>query len=123
MKINWKVRIKNPYFWVGLLGVILSAMGVSADMFTSWDIVIAQAKALISNPFMIGSVIMAVLGKMIDPTTAGGTGSQKGLEYNVPNKDKKKQKKGIVFYYAAKKSALKSKIRKPKKRFKRGILQ
>ena len=27
MKINWKVRIKNPYFWVGLLGVILSAMG------------------------------------------------------------------------------------------------
>ena len=49
MKINWKVRVKNPYFWVGLLGVILSAMGVSADMFTSWDIVIEQAKALIST--------------------------------------------------------------------------
>ena len=65
MKINWKVRIKNTYFWVGLLGVILSAMGVSADMFTSWDIVIAQAKALISNPFMIGSVIMAVLGSTL----------------------------------------------------------
>lgn len=87
MKINWKVRAKNPYFWVGLLGVILSAMGVSADMFTSWDIVIEQAKALISNPFMIGSVIMAVLGTLIDPTTAGVADSQRALEYNSPSQE------------------------------------
>lgn len=87
MKINWKVRVKNPYFWVGLLGVILSAMGVSADMFTSWDIVIEQAKALISNPFMIGSVIMAVLGTLIDPTTAGVADSQRALEYNSPSQN------------------------------------
>lgn len=87
MKINWKVRVKNPYFWVGLLGVILSAMGVSADMFTSWDIVIEQAKALISNPFMIGSVIMAVLGTLIDPTTAGVVDSQRALEYNSPSQE------------------------------------
>lgn len=87
MKINWKVRVKNPYFWVGLLGVILSAMGVSADMFTSWDIVIEQAKALISNPFMIGSVIMAVLGTLIDPTTAGVADSQRALEYNSPSQE------------------------------------
>lgn len=87
MKINWKVRVKNPYFWVGLLGVILSAMGVSADMFTSWDIVIEQAKALISNPFMIGSVIMAVLGTLVDPTTAGVADSQRALEYNSPSQE------------------------------------
>lgn len=87
MKINWKVRVKNPYFWVGLLGVILSAMGVSADMFTSWDIVIEQTKALISNPFMIGSVIMAVLGTLIDPTTAGVADSQRALEYNSPSQE------------------------------------
>ena len=87
MKINWKVRVKNPYFWVGLLGVILSAMGVSADMFTSWDVVIEQAKALISNPFMIGSVIMAVLGTLIDPTTAGVADSQRALEYNSPSQE------------------------------------
>lgn len=89
MKMNWKVRAKNPWFWVGLLGVILSAMGVSADMFTSWQAVIDQAKALISNPFMIGSVIMAVLGTLIDPTTAGVADSQRALGYNVPNNDKK----------------------------------
>ena len=87
MKINFKVRAKNPYFWVGLLGVILAAMGVNAEMFTSWDVVIAQAKALISNPYMIGSVIMAILGTLIDPTTAGITDSQRALEYKTPNKE------------------------------------
>lgn len=33
------------------------------------------------------------------------------------------RKSGIVLYYAAKKSALKGKIRTPKTRFKQGILQ
>lgn len=87
MNINWKVRIKNPYFWIGLIGIVLAAMGVSADMFTSWQAVIDQAKALISNPYMIGSVIMAVLGSIIDPTTAGITDSQRALEYVSPSKE------------------------------------
>ena len=87
MKINWKVRVKNPYFWIGLLGIILSAMGVSADMFTSWGAVVEQAKALISNPYMIGSVIMALLGAILDPTTAGITDSQRALEYNSPSQE------------------------------------
>lgn len=87
MKINWKVRIKNPYFWIGLLGIMLSAMGVSADMFTSWGAVVEQAKALISNPYMIGSVIMALLGAILDPTTAGITDSQRALEYNSPSQE------------------------------------
>lgn len=87
MKINWKVRVKNPYFWIGLLGIVLSAMGVSADMFTSWGVVVEQAKALISNPYMIGSVIMALLGAILDPTTAGITDSQRALEYNSPSQE------------------------------------
>lgn len=87
MNINWKVRIKNPYFWIGLLGVILAAMGVNAEMFTSWQAVIDQAKAFISNPYMIGSVFMAVLGQILDPTTAGLKDSIQALEYSVPKKD------------------------------------
>lgn len=87
MNINWKVRMKNPYFWIGLLGVVLAAMGVNAEMFTSWQAVIDQAKAFISNPYMIGSVVLAVLGQIIDPTTAGLRDSVQALEYNVPKKD------------------------------------
>lgn len=88
MKINWKVRVKNPYFWIGLLGVILAAMGVDAEMFTSWQAVIDQAKALIGNPFMLVSVALAVLGVFIDPTTAGLGDSKQALEYTEPRKER-----------------------------------
>lgn len=87
MKMNWKVRAKNPWFWVSLGGIILAAMGVSADMFTSWGAVIAQAKALISNPFMLVSVALAVLGVFVDPTTAGVSDSAQALGYEKPKKD------------------------------------
>ena len=87
MKMNWKVRAKNPWFWVSLGGIILTAMGVSADMFTSWGAVIAQAKALISNPFMLASVALAVLGVFVDPTTAGVSDSAQALGYEKPKKD------------------------------------
>lgn len=30
-------RFKNPYFWVGLLGVIFTAMGVDATTLTTWQ--------------------------------------------------------------------------------------
>ena len=71
MKINIPVRMKNPWFWVSLLGVILTAMGVSPEMFTSWGAVIQAIRELIGNPFMLGSVAVAVLGVFIDPTTKG----------------------------------------------------
>lgn len=87
MKMNIKVRMKNPWFWVSLGGIILTAMGVSADMFTSWGAVIAQAKALISNPFMLVSVALAVLGVFVDPTTAGVSDSAQAMGYEKPKKD------------------------------------
>lgn len=87
MKINIPVRLKNPWFWVSLGGIILTAMGVDAEMFTSWQAVIDQAKALLSNPFMLVSVALAVLGVFIDPTTAGLGDSKQALSYQEPRRD------------------------------------
>lgn len=87
MKINIPVRVKNPWFWVGLGGVIFSAMGVSPEMFTSWGVVWAAIVNLVSNPFMLGSVVFAVMGVFVDPTTAGIGDSQRALTYNKPNKE------------------------------------
>ena len=88
MKINFKVRAKNIYFWVGLVGVILSAMGVSASMFTSWKIVWDAIVNLVSNPFMLGSVALAIIGVLVDPTTKGITDSLQAMEYEKPKADK-----------------------------------
>lgn len=66
-----KNRFKNIWFYIGIIGVILSAMGVSPEMFTDWSIVWQQIKVLFSNPFLLCSVCVAVLGVFIDPTTKG----------------------------------------------------
>ena len=86
MKMNLTVRAKNPWFWVSLLGVVFTAMGVSPEMFTSWGAVIEAFKALITNPFMLGSVIVAVMGVFIDPTTAGVKDSEQAMTYTKPKK-------------------------------------
>ena len=69
--MNIPARFKNAWFWVGLVGIILTAMGVSPEMFTSWEIVKQQFMDLIKNPYMLGSVILAVLGVFVDPSTSG----------------------------------------------------
>lgn len=87
MKINFPVRFKNPWFWVGLIGTILTAMGVSPEMFTNWGAVYEAINSLLSNPFQIGCVILAVLGVFVDPTTAGISDSKRALSYRSPAKE------------------------------------
>ena len=87
MKINFLVRSKNPWFWVGLVGTILAAMGVSPEMFTSWEAVWDAICSLFSNPFQIGCVVLAVLGVFVDPTTDGIGDSTRAMTYTTPNKE------------------------------------
>ena len=84
MKINLPVRLKNPWFWVGLVGVILTAMGVNLEMLTSWQAVADSFKDLVSNPYMIGSVTLAVLGVFVDPTTKSLGDSDRAMAYQQP---------------------------------------
>ena len=88
MKLNWKVRVKNPYFWLGLVAVILAAVGVSPESLTSWSILYAQIRALLSNPFAVSCVIVAVLGYINDPTTSGLSDSRQAMGYKTPRKDR-----------------------------------
>ena len=87
MKINFLVRAKNPWFWVGLFGTILAAMGVSPEMFTSWGAVLDAIRSLCSNTFQIGCVALAVLGVFVDPTTAGVGDSKRAMTYTTPSKE------------------------------------
>lgn len=87
MKINVKVRLKNPWFWVGLVGIVLTAMGISAETLTSWQLVYEAFLDLVGNPFMLSSVFIAILGVFVDPTTDGMTDSEQALTYDSPKKD------------------------------------
>lgn len=87
MKINFLVRAKNPWFWIGLVGVVLTAMGISPETLTSWGAVIEAVKELVTNPFLLGSVIVAILGVLNDPTTAGLGDTNQAMGYKEPRKD------------------------------------
>ena len=71
MKMNLKVRAKNPYFWFGLVGLILATIGVEPSMFTSWEILFDKVVEVLKNPFVVGSVVVAIIGVLNDPTTGG----------------------------------------------------
>ena len=85
--INWKVRIKNPYFWIGLIATILAAVGVSPECITSWAILWEKIQALVGNPFAIGCMIVAIIGYVNDPTTKGISDSKQALTYEAPKVD------------------------------------
>ena len=86
MEINWKVRLKNPYFWFGLVAIILTAVGAEPEIFTSWEILVTQIKDLLGNPFALGVVVAAIVGYINDPTTSGITDSKQALGYSKPKK-------------------------------------
>ena len=66
-----KDRIKNPYFWIGLVGVILTALQVEASTLTSWDKVLQLIIDTIQNPYLLTTTVMAVIGVVVGPTTRG----------------------------------------------------
>lgn len=86
--MNWKVRLKNPAFWTGLIGVIGTfAVGVAqllgfdiASQAEGWQTALA---ALVVAVFGV----LGVAGVAVDPTTKGMTDSAQALTYEEPKED------------------------------------
>lgn len=64
-------RYKNPYFWVGIGGIALAAMGIDPESLTSWSIVLDNFLEFIKNPVAIVGTALALMGVFVDPTTKG----------------------------------------------------
>lgn len=87
MKVNIPVRLKNPWFWVGVVSVAIASIGLDATTLTSWEAVAAAALDVLRNPVQVVTVALAVLAIFIDPTTAGVTDSAQALGYDAPKKE------------------------------------
>lgn len=88
MKINWKLRFQNFYFWLGLIGAvatpIFTYMGLTAADLTTWAALWDMIVAFVSNPYLImtvGSSILTFLGLLNDPTVKGLSDSTRALSY------------------------------------------
>lgn len=84
--INWKVRLKNKAFWLSLIPAILLLIQVVAAPFglvLDFGELGNQLLAIVNAIF----AILAILGIVTDPTTAGVGDSAQALTYQEPKKD------------------------------------
>lgn len=85
MSINWKVRIKNPAFWTGLISV-LATLAISVAQLLGVDIseaVTGWQSALAALVIAVFGVL-SLLGVVTDPTTAGISDSAQAMMYDRP---------------------------------------
>lgn len=83
MNINWKVRAKNKTFWLALIpAVLLLAQQVCAVVGVQLDFgeLQAQLVAIVGTVF----TLLAILGIVADPTTAGVGDSEQAMGYTEP---------------------------------------
>lgn len=87
--INWKVRIKNKAFWVSLIPAVLlliqviaAVFGYTLDLGDLGNKLLAVVNALFA--------VLAILGVVTDPTTAGVGDSTQALTYTEPKANIKK---------------------------------
>lgn len=89
MKINWKVRFKNPYFLaqigIAILMPILAYLGLSVEDLTTWNKLGQVLLQAISNPYVLGLVVVSVFNAIQDPTTKGLSDSNKAMTYKKPH--------------------------------------
>ena len=81
--INWKVRAKNPNFWLALIPAVLVLIQVCLAPFGyNWDYgVLNQELCAIVNAVF---VLLSILGIVTDPTTAGVSDSKLAMTYTKP---------------------------------------
>lgn len=93
MKINWKVRLKNPMFIAQIILAIgaplLAYYGLSAQDLTTWGSVFRLIKDALSNPFVLGMIGVSIYNALLDPTVAGINDSKQALQYIEPRKGDK----------------------------------
>ena len=89
--INWKIRIKNPLFWVQILisifTPILAYMGITVQELTTWASVLTALLTAVTNPYVLMLVIVSVYNTIVDPTSTGFGDSKLALTYKEPNND------------------------------------
>ena len=83
--INWKVRLKNKAFWVAFIPAVLllaqvvaAVFGYTLDLGDLGNKLLAVVNAVFA--------LLAIMGVVTDPTTAGVKDSDRAMSYEEPSK-------------------------------------
>ena len=86
--INWKVRVKNPAFWLALVpAVLLLIQAVLAPFGYTWDYSLLNEQLVAIVNAIFG--VLTILGVVVDMTTEGIGDSRRAMTYESPKVDKR----------------------------------
>lgn len=74
-KINWKLRFKNPMFWIliggSILGTALSYNSMQPQDLTTWKGVGELLKGIVLNPYLLFICLWTAFASIVDTTSKG----------------------------------------------------
>lgn len=81
--INWKVRIKQKWFWLAIVPAVLvliravaAVAGIDLDLTDLSEKLLAVVEAIFT--------VLVILGIVVDPTTEGFQDSKQAMTYEEP---------------------------------------
>lgn len=83
--MNWKVRIKNKTFWLTVIPAVLLLIQVVAAVF-GYTLDFGDLGNKLLTVVNAVFALLAILGVVNDPTTAGVADSEQALTYLEPKK-------------------------------------
>lgn len=83
--INWKVRIRNKNFWLTLIPAVFLLVQVVAAVF-GFQIDLGNLGNKLLEVVNALFAVLAILGIVTDPTTAGVKDSEQAMTYTEPKK-------------------------------------
>ncbi len=83
MMINWMVRIKNKAFWMSIIPAVLLLIQVVAATF-GYVLDLGELGNKLLAVVDAVFCVLAILGVVTDPTTAGVSDSKQALTYTEP---------------------------------------
>ena len=83
--INWQVRIKSKQFWLSLIPAVLLLVQVVAAVF-GFELDLGDIGNKLLDVVNALFAVLAILGIVVDPTTAGVGDSAQAMTYTEPRK-------------------------------------
>lgn len=84
--INWKVRLNNPNFWLALVPALLLLIQTVAALL-GFELDLSEVGEKLVSVVNAAFALLAIIGVVNDPTTAGMTDSKLALTYTHPKID------------------------------------
>lgn len=81
MKINWKLRLKNKYTLMALIGLAVGFIYTALGVF---GVIPSISEEKIVELFSLFIELLVGLGIIVDPTTDGVDDSVQAMEYDNP---------------------------------------